>query len=421
MSRINTERLKLEIARSRRPAMQYVYLIAVASFCLAIVLKNQFYNRFWERKYTFSAQFADVKGVTPGAQRVKIAGITVGVVTDSVNKDGRAVLTMQLKKKYGPIYKDAKLRLRPLTPLEDMYINIESRGHKAAGELHGQTLTAAHTVSPVDISRVLNEFPDATRTRMQILLNQMGRGLKDNGTTLKWAFGEVSPFLTAAQRTTTVVNDRRVQTARLVTNLHRLTGALAQRDRQLTSLVGAGNSTLGALAGTDQQLDATLRAIPPTLDAVRSGFVRLRSAEGQLDPALTDLGPVADNLEAGMRSLAAFSTDARPALAALKPAVTQIAPLARDLRPTSVGLRDAFAQLRGEAPALDRITRQIPPCFDVISSFFNDTLSVFKFSDAYGAYPRGNDSEDADTVGGVTPVAGTNEHRSISCTDGGSR
>jgi phospholipid/cholesterol/gamma-HCH transport system substrate-binding protein len=421
MSRINRERLKLEIARSRRPAMQYVSLIAGASFCLAIVLKNQVSNRFWEQKYTFSAQFQDVKGVTPGAQRVKIAGITVGVVTDSVNKDGHAVLTMQLKKKYGPIYKDAKLRLRPLTPLEDMYINIESRGHKAVGELDGRTLAAEHTVSPVDISRVLNEFPNATRARMQVMLDQMGRGLKENGGTLRQAFAEITPFLTAAQRTTAVVRDRKLQMARLVTNLHRLTAALGQRDKQLTTLVSTGNSTLGELAGADQELDATLREIPPTLDTLRTAFARLRSAEDQLDPALTDLGPVADSLEAGMNALQQFSTDARPALTALQPAVTRLAPLARDLKPTSVGLRNAFAQLRGEAPAFDRITTQIPPCFDVVSSFFNDTLSVFKFADAYGTYPRGNDSEDADTLGGVAPIGATGQRRSISCTDGGSR
>lgn len=420
--RINTDRLKLELSRSRLPAMQYIYLIGVAAFCLVIVLKNQFYNRFWEQKYTFSAQFDDVKGVTPGVQRVKIAGVTVGVVTDAVNKDGRAVLKIQLKKEYGPLYKDAKIRLRPLTPLQDMYINIESRGTKGAGELGGTALAAARTVSPVDISRVLNEFPSSTRTRMQVLLDQFGRGMQDNGADLKWAFGELAPFLSAAERTTSVIEQRRTQMARLVTNLHKLTDALAARDEALSTLVGAGNATLGELSGADRELDATLREIPPTLDILRTAFTRLRAAEDQLDPALQDLGPVADSLEAGMQALERFSTDARPALDALQPAVRRLAPLARDLKPTSVGLRDALSALRGQAPAYDRMTAQLVPCLDVLGNFFNDTLSVLKFSDAYGAYPRGNDSEDLDTVGGVTPLAGTpTQTRSPSCTDGGKR
>ncbi|MCW3000576.1 MAG: Mammalian cell entry [Solirubrobacterales bacterium] len=420
---INTDRLKLELSRSRRPFMQYVFLIGVAAFCLIVVLKNQFYNRFWEEKYTFSAQFTDVKGVTPGVQRVKIAGVTVGVVTEATNKDGHAVLKMQLKKEYGPIYKDAKIRLRPLTPLQDMYINLEDRGHKSAGEVGSgdDMLVAARTVSPVDISRVLNEFPASTRTRMQVLLDQFGRGLSDNGADLKWAVGELSPFLLAAQRTSSVVAQRRTQMARLVTNLNRLTTALAQRDQQLTTLVGAGNATLGALSGADAELDATLREIPPTLDILRGAFTRLRAAEDQLDPALQDLGPVADSLEAGMNALERFSTDATPALVALRPAVTRLAPLARDLKPTSVALNGAFTQLRAQAPAYDRITKQTPRCFDVIGNFFNDSLSVLKFSDAYGTYPRGNDSQDLDTVGGVTPIAATGLTRTSSCTDGASR
>ncbi len=420
---INTDRLKLELSRSRRPFMQYLFLIGVAVFCLAVVLKNQFYNRFWEEKYTFSAQFADVKGVTPGVQRVKIAGVTVGVVTKATNKDGRAVLTMQLKKKYGPIYRDAKIRLRPLTPLQDMYINIESRGHPAAGKVgEGKdALVAARTVSPVDISRVLNEFPGATRTRMQILLDQFGRGLEDNGAQLKWAFGELSPFLTAAERTTTVVAQRKRQMAHLVTNLNKLTTALAERDKQLTTLVGAGNATLGQLSTADGQLDATLREIPPTLDVLRTAFTRLRAAEDQLDPALQDLTPVADSLEAGMKALERFSTDATPALTALQPAVVRLAPLARDLKPTSVALTSAFTQLRAQAPAYDRLTKQLPPCFSRIGPFFNDTLSVLKFSDASGAYPRGNDSQDADTFGGVAPVGATTQTRVQRCTEGGSR
>lgn len=419
MSRINVERLKLELARSRRPALLYLYLLAVSAFALGIVLKNQFYNRFWESKYTFKAQFADVKGVTPGAQRVKIAGVTVGVVTASKVVNGRAVLTMQLKKQYGPIYRDAKLRLRPLTPLEDMYVDIESRGHRRAGELGSTALAAQHTVSPVDISRVLNEFPSSTRTRMQILLGQLGRGLDGNGEQLRWAFGELTPFLRAAQRTTAVVSQRRTQTARLVTNLHLLTKALSARDGQLRTLVLAGNSSLGALAGADRQLDATFAQIPGTLDAVRAGFTELRRAEDELDPAITSLDPVAGKLRAGMSALSALAAEATPTLQDLRPAVTQLDPLAADLRPTASALRGALTQLRDQAPQYNRITEQLPPCFPRIGPFFNDTLSVFKFSDASGAYPRGNDSEDADTVGGVAPLGATGQKRVVPCTEGG--
>lgn len=418
--RVNMERLRLELKRSRKPALLYIYLLAVGAFALGIVLKNQFYNRFWEDKYEFQAQFADVKGVTPGAQRVKIAGVTVGVVTKSKVVDGRPVLTMQLKEEYGPIYRDAKIRLRPLTPLQDMYVDIESRGTERAGRLDAP-LTAARTVSPVDISRVLNEFPTSTRTRMQVLLSQMGRGLEDNGETLKWAFTELTPFLQAAQRTTTVLSGRRQQTSRLITNLHRLTTALAGRDKELRTFVTSGNATLGELSSADRALDATFASIPPALDAIRSGFVQLRRAEDQLDPALQSLAPVAERLEKGMSALRSFADGATPALRDVLPATRELQPLSRDLRPASRSLRGALAGLADQAPAYDRITGQLPRCFDRIGPFFNDTLSVFKFGDASGTYPRGNDSQDLDTFGGIAPVETTGQKKTVYCSEGGSR
>jgi virulence factor Mce-like protein len=404
---MNTDRLKLELRRSRRPAMQYLFLIGVAIFCGTIILKNQFYDRFWQDKFEFKAAFADVKGVTPGVQRVKIAGVQAGVVSKSEIRDGRAVLTIKLDKKYGPIYHDAKLRLRPLTPLQDMYVTIENRGHAASGVIGKQdVLSAARTESPVDISRVLNNFNDSTRTRLQVLLDQFGRGLDDRGASLRAAFGQLVPFLTAAQRTATIVADRRAQTARLVHNLSRLTGALGRRDRAVASLVREGEATLASLASADRELGATIGEIPPTLSVLRSSFATLREAEGELDPAISSLKPVAARLSTGLAALRTFGQDATPALAALRPALHDIKPLAADLRPTSESLAAALGALRPQAPQYDRLTKQIPPCFEQIGNFFNDTLSVLKFEDAYGTYPRGDDSQDADTVGSVTQAFG---------------
>ena len=52
-----------------------------------------------------------------------------------------------------------------------------------------------------------------------------------------------------------------------------------------------------------------------------------------------------------------------------------------------------------------------------------ETLSVVRYPDLYGADPRGNDSQDADTYGGVAPQGATSQTRTPSCTGttGGSR
>ncbi len=411
------DRLRLELQRARKPAMQILFLVGVGAFCATIILKNQFYDRFWQDKFEFQAAFADVKGVTPGVQRVKIAGVQAGVVSKSEVRDGRAVLTIKLDDEYGPIYKDAKLRLRPLTPLQDMYVAIEERGTEKAGELtKDDVLAASRTESPVDISRVLNEFPGATRQRLQTLLDEFGNGLEDRGATLRSAFAELVPFLQAADRTAGVVAGRREQMARLVTNLGKITDALGHRDRRLASLVRTGNGTLAELSKADRELGQTFSEIPPTLSTLRTAFAKLRSAQDDLDPALADLRPVAAELEEGLEALEKVGRDAEPALRSLRPALADLRPLAGDLRPTSEALAAAFDQLRPQAERYDRITSQIPPCFTELGNFFNDTLSVLKFSDAYGAFPRGDDQQDTDTVGPFAPPAGLK--RAPTCANG---
>jgi hypothetical protein len=71
------------------------------------------------------------------------------------------------------------------------------------------------------------------------------------------------------------------------------------------------------------------------------------------------------------------------------------------LAPTSTSLRTSFQQLNKRAPALDTITKVTVPCDNRIQQFFSHTLSVLKFGDANGAFPR------AETTGGSESVNGS--------------
>jgi hypothetical protein len=90
--------------------------------------------------------------------------------------------------------------------------------------------------------------------------------------------------------------------------------------------------------------------------------------------------------------------------------VRRLSPLSAALAPTAASLASAFTSLEPAAPRLDRVTAAIVPCELAVQKFFQWTPSVFKFSDAQGAYPRGEsvDASDAQLV------------RAPSCTDQGS-
>lgn len=387
---LNSDRLRLEIKRARVPFVLYLGLVGIGLFAFWGLYHNLNIQWPWDKTRVVRAEFDNVKGVAPGKHEVRIAGVKVGVIKDAEAKDGKAIVSLSLNEEFGPVYKNARMRLRPVTPLQDMYISIESRGDAKAGELKpGDLLKAQSTETPVDISRVLNTFDPDTRTRLAGLLTDMGKGFGDQGEELRRAFASAAPFLQEAGRLTKAIADRRTSVARVVHNLGNLTAALNTRDRQLTSLVSVGNDTLGELAQHDAALSATLGELPSTLARMRSAFAELRSAQTELDPTLRSLKPVTDTLKPGLDALKEVSDDAVPALDRLQPAVKRLRPLARDLQPTSLALSDSLSKLAPTLPRVDSATKKITRCYPTTQKFFQWTPSVFKFYDNKGVWPRG--------------------------------
>lgn len=415
--RVNTDRLKLELRRSRKPFALLIGLMLLGLLATFLMFRNLSFERPWDNYREIDVAFADVKGATPGHQPIRISGVNVGVVRDWRVEGDHAVLTLAIRGKYAKhIYRDAQARLRPVTPLQDMYVALE-RGTPRAGELpDGATIPGSQTVTPVDISRVLNVFDTDSREHLASLVRGLGKGLDDQGAQLRRAFEQTMPFLISARDLSQALDDRRRQVARLVHSFGGITQALGARDRQLAALVSDGNATLGQLAAHEAPLSRTINALPETVRSMRTSLASLSAAEDELDPALTALQPVAEALEPGLSALERFSTDATPALRGLTPAVGDLRPLAAALDPTVRHAQLAAERLRPQVPQLDEITQMITRCEDTISKFFQWTPSVMKFGDANGANPRAEASIGLDTLPGS--LSDPSLKRPRVCTDG---
>lgn len=419
---LDSTHLRLELRRSGKSLALFAFLIAAGIVSAGIILKNQTFQKPWESYRTVRAEFDDVKGVVPGSQQVRIAGVPVGVVKDIDLDEGRAILTLSIRKKYGEIYRDATMRLRASTPLQDMYVALD-RGSPRTGSLGSRILPAERTVTPVDISRVLNVFDTDTRKRLGVALDGLGAGMDDRGASLRATFAEAVPFLQMAKRATGVINRRQAATRRIVSNLSLLTGALARRNDAIAGLVENGERTLSQFALHDRNLAAAIGELPRTMSAMRSAFTSLRMAEDELDPALRSLDPVLTHLESGLRALTRFGVDARPALAALRGPVRTLNPLARDLQPTATALKDAMGRLAGQTRDFDVMTKLLPPCLKQIEGFFNNTNSFTKLADEGGVVPRAEATVSSDSfapLAKAVPRDPSLKHGST-CTPGGQR
>jgi ABC-type transporter Mla subunit MlaD len=404
--------MALEIRRSRGGFAALLALLAITAVAVAVIAGGLRLSMPWTSEYTVRVAVDTAKGVVPGKQEVRLAGIPVGKITAAQLAGGRPVLTLTLQSRYAPLYRNARLRLRPKTPLDDLYLNIESRGTRSAGELtSSQILPAQRTITPVDIGSVVDTFSGDTRLRVTEAINELGAGLKDHGQQFNAALVELAPFLRAAQRLTAEMAVRQTKTRRLVHNFRLMMEVLGSRDRQLRELVTGGAQTFSEIAAHDGSLSRVIAQFPPTLRQLLPAFSALRAATVQLNPALDMLRASAQSLPAGLSALRSFSRTALPSLTALAQTLPALDRLVTALRPTAGGLRRDFALLLPQAPRLDRITAPVVPCELAIDKFFANTLSLMKFYDANGVIAR------AQTVDGLDPT----QTADSSCAPGGPR
>jgi len=402
----STSRLMLEIRRSRTGFLSLAALIAMALISLVVLIGGLQVNLPWDNTYTAKIGVDSAKGIVAGKQQVRISGFPVGKISGLQLVGGHPVLTITIDGKYAPLYRDARVRLRPKTPLDDLYLDVISRGTPAAGKLGGGTLSALRTIAPVDIGDVLDAFSAPTRARLKQAIDGVGSGLADHGQDLRATLVKLAPFLTAAQELTSQLAARSQATARLVHNFRVLTESLNTRDAQLHKLVDSGAQTVTELAAQEQPLGQVIAELPPALAQLLPAFSTLDATANQLDPALDALQPAARALPSGLAALRTFSVQAAPALTALNKAIPSLNALVTALAPTAAGLRRDFSLLSPVAPQLDRVTSAIVPCELAFDKFFNNTLSLSKFSDSGGVVVRGQ------TVDGIDP----NQRRAASCT-----
>jgi virulence factor Mce-like protein len=405
--RLTRERVRLEISRSARPFAVVIAAMTLGLASVAFLLVRLDVTLPWQHRYDVRVAVTDAKGVVAGSDEVRISGVVVGKIVKVQLAGRHAVLTARIERRYAPLYRNARLQLRPKTALEDMYLNVESRGTPAAGRLaSGGELAADRTETPVQIGQVLDIFNADVRPRVARAIDSLGKGLGDHGDELRAALTQLAPFLDAARGLTLETAVRKTQTARLVHNFALLSDTLAQRDDQVAALVHNASGVLSELASVDRPLGQLIDELPPTLRQLPQSFAALRTASDDLDGALVALRPAARALPAGLRAVQALSPDLTSGAAALRRPLPSLARLSRALPSLSSNLQAGVSSLRPQAPRLNRVTAAVVPCELAVQKFFQWTMSVGKFYGVRGAVLRGDPIAQGTTAAGAIRDSG---------------
>lgn len=401
--RVTTGRVKLE-ARRAGPDLVVLVLATVLTLAGAGWILAKVAPGLVKSGDTVAFEVDEARAVKPGLNEIRVRGVPAGRVTGVDLVDGRPVITAEVEEDFGEIYRDAKVELRPNSALEDQFLDVVDRGTPSAGEATEDTPVPSQQVTtPVSVDDVLSTFNGDTRTRLRVLLTDLGKGLDDRGSQLGEAFAAAVPLLHAAGELTEQVARRAPMTKRLVHNTGVLTQALAARDRQLRTLVRSGSATLSALQEGSGDLDATLRALPPTLATVDTSFAATRSVLGEVNGAVEALSPVADKLDGTLASVRQLGADAAPAITALQTPVRRLVPFSRSLMPLSRDLATAILRLRPQTDTLNTTTRDLAACKKGVQGFFQWDASMTKYGDSRGQAPRGNLAVGAQSGGFASP------------------
>jgi phospholipid/cholesterol/gamma-HCH transport system substrate-binding protein len=393
------------IAKHARDFALIVVVVVIAVLVGGYILSNQ---RFYLPKWVpvvgsdfvdYKAQFSTAQSVTPGqGQTVQVAGVDVGEISNVDLQDGRAVVTMKIRHKYTPIYRDATALLRPKTGLNDMVIEL-SPGHRTAGAApKGYTIPVDQTLPNVNFDEILASLDADTRDYLRLLLGGAGEGVGGQGRELSATLKRFEPTGRYLARLNGALAVRQRNIRRSIHNFRLLAQALGDKDDQLAALVDSSNRVFQAFARQDAQLRDTLRELPGALDATDSALTKVNRMAGVLGPTLGDLRPAARDLGPALQQSQPFLRETTPVIEnQLRPFARDTLPVAKALQPTASDLAQATPNLTKALQPVNRLLNELaynPPGKEEGFLFWgawagHDGAAILSTQDGHGPLRRG--------------------------------
>jgi phospholipid/cholesterol/gamma-HCH transport system substrate-binding protein len=319
--------------------------------------------------YRFTAYYRDATQLIPDTD-VRMAGVDVGHVV-SVQQDGElAKAVIEIEPADAPIPADTRTILRRKTLLGEPFIQLipGTPADQGGGMLAERgTLPIAQTDTSVDLDEALRAFNPQTRRDLRLIFNQLAIGVRDQGTSLNGALGNLRPTTEAGADVFETVASQGRAVRTLVKDAGATLQALSERRGDLHELVAAGNSVLSATASRDRELRQTVQLLPPTLKQLRPTLDLARQVGTDAGPLLDELGPASHQLTPTVSKLHDVAPDLRGFLNDLGPlldaapagvpaftnTLAAARPLTRELRPA---LQDAVPVVEW----LTRYKRELP-------------------------------------------------------------
>jgi phospholipid/cholesterol/gamma-HCH transport system substrate-binding protein len=342
----------------RKNLADFLAILGVVVLGLAIgayVLSNQRlrFPLVEEPFYTVKAELPDAQAVTPGqGQTVVVSGVRIGDIGSVDLEDGKAVVELQLERKYKDLITDqATALLRAKTGTKDMFLEVDPGDGKPLPK--DGRIPISNTLPDIDPDEFLAALDGDTRNYLKLLISGAGKGLQGRGTDLRATLERLGPLHRDLARVSKAVAERRHNMRRLVNRYGLMMAELGKNDKDITRLVRSSNTTLGAFADEDQNISALVSKLPGTLNQTTSTLGKVDRLADQMGPTFESLRPPFRKLDDANAAVLPFVKEAapivqkqvRPFARAAQPFQRNLGAASRDLAKASPDLTDAFHEL----------------------------------------------------------------------------
>jgi phospholipid/cholesterol/gamma-HCH transport system substrate-binding protein len=326
---------------------------------------------FKARPYEIKVPFNEATQLAEQSD-VRISGVSVGkVLKIEVSPNGkRALATINIEDKYGPVPKGTRAILRTKTLLGETYVELTPGDANGAELPDGATLAYANVAESVQLDEIFRTFDPPTRAAFQEWMQEGAVAIQGRGQDFSNAFAEFDPFFSEFDRLFRVLDTQRLAVKQLFRNGAITFRALRGREGQLEGLIRNSNAVFRTTAARDRDIEALFRAFPTFEDESRLTLDRLKEFALNADPLFRQLVPAAKQLSPTLIAFSKLAPQAKGLFEGLEPVI--------DLAPSGFPALRTF--LRADFPvllrALDPFLRNLNPIFTGLDLYKNEIAAT---------------------------------------------
>jgi phospholipid/cholesterol/gamma-HCH transport system substrate-binding protein len=366
-------------------------VVLLGLIATGIIVKQQVGRLPWDSgQITVKAEFSDAVAVNPTkSQQVRIAGVPVGLITGAeATGRGTSIISMDIDKG-NVVYDNAHARLRPVNPLNEMYVDLDPGGPPAKPLAGGTPIPLSQTDRPTQVDEILSHLDTRTQNALTNLLAESNVAFNGAAKNLPTGLQATDETLKNLQPVVTALQARRDKIQTLVTSLSQISTAVGNNDERLSHLVGSTEQTLGVLSQQQGPLADAVKQLPGVTDDLRAAMEKTSGLTKDLNPLLDNVKSASAKLPGSLKSLSDFADQVKDTVPKVSPVVEKARPLVANFRPVVSDLRGALIDLQPVTQRLDVATGKLVQQLQGVSAFVYNTSSLTAASDVNGTMVRG--------------------------------